>query len=65
MMKLTQSRLEDIMKSKVIKKRNNLSVKQFKNLQWSGKIQYPDLLQNFSPNPGTYPVSKFQFNPII
>ena len=54
MMKLMQSRFENIMKSKVMGKYNNSPVQKFKTLHYSRKNQYQALLQNFSPNPGTF-----------
>ena len=52
-MRLTWSGLENMTKSKVTKKRNNLPVEKFKNVQYSGKNSVPGSLKNFSPNPGT------------
>ena len=52
-MKLIQSRLENIIKRKVIKKHNTLPVQKLKYINQSGKNSVPGSLQNFSPNPGT------------
>ena len=41
------------MKSKVTKKRNNLSVQKIKNVKWIGNNLVPRFLQKISPNIGT------------
>ena len=49
-----------IMKSKSLKKHNNLPVKNIKKCSKAEKIQYQALLQIFSPNPGTCPLCILQ-----
>ena len=54
MMKLILLQLENIMKTKEIKKKKKLTgTKKTKMYSRAGKNQYQALLQNFSPNPGT------------
>ena len=53
MIKLMKSLLENIMKIKVIKKHNNLSVQKFNNLKQIGKHSLPGSVKKNSPNPGT------------
>ena len=56
MMKLTQSQLENIIKSKVINKIKYYQYK-LKQCKVDPKFSVPGSLQNFSPNPGTFQIS--------